>query len=97
VLTEPKNALVKQYQKLFAMDDIVLKFQPEAMDAIVGKAVKRKTGARGLRGVMETVLMPIMYAMPSRGDVAECVITREVVMDGADPVLVLRKSKKKTA
>ncbi len=97
VLTEPKNALVKQYQKLFAMDDIVLKFQPEALEAVVAKAVRRKTGARGLRGVMETSLMPLMYEMPSRGDVAECVITREVVQEGGAPLLVLRKTKKKTA
>ncbi|HAP00050.1 MAG TPA: ATP-dependent Clp protease ATP-binding subunit ClpX [Fibrobacteres bacterium] len=98
VLTEPRNALVKQYTKLFDMDGIALKFQPEALTAIVDLAIRRKTGARGLRAVMENVLMPFMYSMPSRGDVAECLITRETVERGQEPLLVLRKTpKKKTA
>jgi ATP-dependent Clp protease ATP-binding subunit ClpX len=98
VLTEPRNALVKQYAKLFEMDGIVLKFQPEALEAIVKLAIHRKTGARGLRAVMENVLQPFMFSMPSRNDVAECVITRETVERGQDPLLVLKKtSKKKTA
>ena len=98
VLTEPRNALVKQYSKLFEMDGIVLKFQPEALDAIVKLAIRRKTGARGLRAVMENVLLPFMYSMPSRGDVAECLITRETVEHGQEPLLVLKKTaKKKTA
>ena len=98
VLTEPKNALVKQYQKLFEMDGIALKFQPEALEAVVDLAVHRKTGARGLRAAMENSLLPFMFDLPSRGDVAECLITRETVERGQEPLLVLKKnSKKKTA
>jgi ATP-dependent Clp protease ATP-binding subunit ClpX len=95
VLTEPRNALVKQYEKLFEMDGIALKFQPEALEAIVNLAIKRKTGARGLRAAMEHVLQPYMYALPSRGDVAECLITRETVEHGQEPLLVLKKKPKK--
>ena len=98
ILTEPRNALVRQYAKLFEMDGIVLKFQPEALEALVDLAIRRKTGARGLRAVMENVLQPFMYSMPSRGDVTECVITRDTVERGAEPLLVLKKvAKKKTA
>src|SRR5690606_4669816 len=89
VLTEPRNALVKQYEKLFEMDGIALKFQPEALEAIVALAIRRKTGARGLRAAMEHVLQPHMYALPSRGDVAACVITRETVEPGREPLLAL--------
>ena len=95
VLTEPRNAIVKQYQKLFDMDGISLKFQPEALEAVVGLAMKRKTGARGLRAAMEHVLQPYMYHLPSRGDVAECLITRETVEHGQEPLLVLKKKPKK--
>ncbi len=97
ILTKPKNALVKQYLKLFELDDVRLKFQPEALEAIVRKAMERKTGARGLRSVMESVLMPIMFDVPSRTDIAECVITREVVEQGKEPILILKKNKKKFA
>jgi ATP-dependent Clp protease ATP-binding subunit ClpX len=97
ILTKPKNALVKQYTKLFEMDDIRLKFQPEALEAIVDRAILRKTGARGLRSVMESALLPIMFELPSRTDVAECVVTREVVEHKKEPMLILKKSKKKLA
>ncbi len=97
ILTKPKNALVKQYTKLFEMDDIRLKFQPEALEAIVDRAVTRKTGARGLRSVMENVLLPIMFELPSRNDVAECVVTREMVEHRKEPMLILKKNKKKLA
>ncbi len=97
ILTRPKNALVKQYIKLFELDDVRLKFQPEALEAIVHKAMERKTGARGLRSVMEAVLLPIMFDVPSRSDIAECVITREVVEQGKEPILILKKNKKKFA
>ncbi len=97
ILTEPRNALTKQYTKLFEMDSIALKFAPEALDVIVDKALERKTGARGLRAVMESVLLPLMYSLPGRGDVQECVITREVVLNQAEPILVLKKTKKKLA
>ncbi len=97
ILTKPKNALVKQYTRLFEMDDIRLKFQPEALEAMVDKAVQRKTGARGLRSVMENVLLPIMFELPSRNDVAECVVTREMVEQKKEPILILKKNKKKLA
>jgi ATP-dependent Clp protease ATP-binding subunit ClpX len=97
ILTKPKNALVKQYTRLFEMDDIRLKFQPEALEAIVDRAIKRKTGARGLRSVMESVLLPIMFELPSRSDVAECVVTREMVEQKKEPMLILKKNKKKLA
>lgn len=97
ILTEPRNALTRQYQKLFEMDGITLKFAPEALDAVVERALERKTGARGLRAVMEKALLPLMYSLPGRGDVQECVITREVVERGAEPMLVLKKNKKKLA
>jgi len=97
ILTKPRNALVKQYTKLFEMDDIRLKFQADALEAIVDRAVKRKTGARGLRSVMESALLPIMFDLPSRNDVAECVVTREVVEHGKEPMLILKKNKKKLA
>jgi ATP-dependent Clp protease ATP-binding subunit ClpX len=80
------------------MDGIALKFQPEALDAVVDLALRRKTGARGLRAAMENALMPYMFSLPSRGDVAECLITRETVDRGQEPLLVLKKNpKKKTA
>ncbi|MBW8890132.1 MAG: ATP-dependent Clp protease ATP-binding subunit ClpX [Fibrobacteres bacterium] len=97
ILTKPKNALVKQYTRLFEMDEIRLKFQPEALEAIVDRAIKRKTGARGLRSVMESVLLPIMFELPSRSDVAECVVTREMVEQKKEPMLILKKNKKKLA
>jgi ATP-dependent Clp protease ATP-binding subunit ClpX len=97
ILTKPKNALVKQYVKLFEMDDVRLKFQPEALEALVDRAMTRKTGARGLRSVMEAVLLPIMFEIPSRTDVAECVVTRESVEQRKEPILILRKNKKKMA
>jgi ATP-dependent Clp protease ATP-binding subunit ClpX len=95
VLTEPRNAIVKQYQKLFEMDGITLKFQPEALEAVVALAMKRKTGARGLRAAMEHVLQPHMYTLPSRGDVSECLITRDTVEHGTEPLLVLKKKPRK--
>ena len=97
ILTKPKNALVKQYVRLFEMDEIRLKFQPEALEAVVDKALRRKTGARGLRSVMENVLLPIMFELPSRNDVAECVVTREMVEQKKEPMLILKKNKKKLA
>jgi len=97
ILTKPKNALVKQYVRLFEMDEIRLKFQPEALESIVEKALRRKTGARGLRSVMENVLLPIMFELPSRNDVAECVVTREMVEQKKEPMLILKKNKKKLA
>ena len=88
VLTEPKNALVKQYQRLFELDGVTLEFEPEALEAIADQAMKRGTGARGLRAIMEEVLLNVMYDVPSRDDVAAVVITREVVEQNVLPTLV---------
>jgi ATP-dependent Clp protease ATP-binding subunit ClpX len=88
VLTEPKNALVKQYQRLFELDNVTLEFEPEALEAIADQAMKRGTGARGLRAIMEEVLLNVMYDVPSRDDVAAVVITREVVEQNVLPTLV---------
>ena len=92
ILTEPKNALVKQYQKLFELENVKLSFEPEALTLVARKALERKTGARGLRNVLEHTMLDIMYNLPSMPDVAECVITPEVVSSGAQPRLVLRET-----
>lgn len=81
ILTEPKNALVKQYQKLFQMDDVELEFEEEALRGIAKDAMERNTGARGLRSIIETLMLDIMYEIPSREDVEKCIITAEMVND----------------
>ena len=85
ILTTPKNALVKQYQKLFEMDGVGLSFSDDAVTAIAEKAVQRKTGARGLRSIMEGMMTEIMYEIPSDEDIAEVEITKEVVENQAEP------------
>lgn len=91
IITEPKNALIKQYRKLFAMDDVELEVREDAVEAIAEKALARKTGARGLRGIMEKIMTDIMYELPSRDDVDKCIITRETVEAEEEPELVLAK------
>ncbi len=88
ILTEPKNALVRQYQKFFSLDNIELVFAEEALDAIATKALERQTGARGLRTIIEESLLNVMFELPSRHDVRKCVITRETVEKGLDPTLL---------
>ncbi|MGH2674731.1 MAG: ATP-dependent Clp protease ATP-binding subunit ClpX, partial [Actinomycetota bacterium] len=88
ILTMPKNALVKQYEKFFEFDKVELVFQGEALESIADQAMLRGTGARGLRAIMEEVLLGVMYDLPSRKDVRKCVIDRDVVMDGVNPTLV---------
>ena len=90
VLTEPKNALVKQYQRLFDLDNVELEFDAEALDEVAQQALKRGTGARGLRAILEEVLLHVMYDIPSRDDIAKVVITGEVVRDHVNPTLVPR-------
>lgn len=97
ILTVPKNALVKQYQRMFALDDVDLEFSEGAVDAIAELAVARKTGARGLRAIMEDVLGPIMFDVPSSDEVGGVIITRECVVDGADATLVQRNLRAKSA
>jgi ATP-dependent Clp protease ATP-binding subunit ClpX len=95
ILQEPKNALVKQYEKMFDLEGIRLTFDPEAVAAIARKALERGTGARGLRAVLEDVMRDVMYDIPSRDDVREVVVTRESVMDPIPPLLVLHPETKK--
>jgi ATP-dependent Clp protease ATP-binding subunit ClpX len=90
ILTGPKNALVKQYQKFFEYDRVELQFSDDALEAIADQAILRGTGARGLRAILEEVLLNTMYELPSRGDVGECVITGEVVRKRVNPTLVPR-------
>lgn len=99
ILTEPKNALVKQYQRLFEMDDALLEFNREALEAIADKALARNTGARGLRAIIEEIMLDVMYDIPSATNVEKCIITKESVEESTAPDLVInenRKSLKKT-
>jgi len=93
ILTEPRNALVKQYQKLFAMDGVELEVRPSALSAIARKALKRKTGARGLRSIMENALIDTMFDLPTLDGVAKVVIDEHIVDEGAKPLLVYREQK----
>jgi len=91
ILTEPRNALVKQYQKLFEMDGVELEFDQDALGAIADQAILRGTGARGLRAIMEEVLNPVMYDIPSRDDVAKVVVTEQTVKENVNPTIVPRQ------
>lgn len=88
ILTEPKNALVKQYVKLLDMDNVILEFEDDALEAIADKAIERKTGARGLRTIMEEVMSEVMYSAPSDKSLKKCIITKECVTGNASPKLV---------
>ena len=88
ILTEPRNALVRQYQKLFELDHVTLRFTPNALKAIAARAIERKTGARGLRNVMEKIMLDIMFKLPSMPNVKECLINRAVIEKGKEPVLL---------
>ncbi|MGI6457903.1 MAG: ATP-dependent Clp protease ATP-binding subunit ClpX [bacterium] len=88
ILTEPKNAVCKQYQKLFDLEGVELEFSNDALDVIAESAMDRKTGARGLRAILEKAMMDIMYELPSMSGVTKCVITKEVITEGSDPLLV---------
>jgi ATP-dependent Clp protease ATP-binding subunit ClpX len=90
ILTEPRNALVKQYKRLFELDGVDLEFTPDALEAVADQANLRGTGARGLRAIMEEVLLSVMYEVPSRKDVERVVITREAVLENVNPTLVPR-------
>ncbi|EMY35259.1 ATP-dependent protease ATP-binding subunit ClpX [Arthrobacter crystallopoietes BAB-32] len=88
ILTEPKNALIKQYQKMFHLDGVELSFEQDALDAVADLALERGTGARGLRAIIEEALLPVMFDLPSRDDVAAVVITADVVTSKAEPTLI---------
>jgi len=99
ILTEPRNALVKQYQKLFELDGVNLEFQTESLTAIAREALNRKTGARGLRSILEDIMRNVMYEIPSHDSIGKCVITSETVVERQDPIMITtdRKKKKVTA
>ncbi|MCP4367159.1 MAG: ATP-dependent Clp protease ATP-binding subunit ClpX [Deltaproteobacteria bacterium] len=94
ILTEPKNALLKQFQKLFEMESVNLRLTDSALAAVATEAVKRKAGARGLRAILETCMLDIMYEIPSKENVKECVIGEDVVLNKEDPILLYEQSKK---
>jgi ATP-dependent Clp protease ATP-binding subunit ClpX len=94
ILTEPKNALVKQYDKLFDLEGVNLRFTDSALTAIADEAVKRKSGARGLRAIMEACMLDIMYEIPSAENVKECVVGEDVVLNKEDPILLYEQTKK---
>ncbi|MBR2240488.1 MAG: ATP-dependent Clp protease ATP-binding subunit ClpX [Clostridia bacterium] len=96
IVTKPKNALVKQYKKLFEIDGVELEFQDDALEAIVDKAIERKTGARGLRAILEDIMRDIMFEIPSNPNIEKCVITKETVINGAEPIIMVNKDRNKT-
>ncbi len=90
ILTKPKNALVKQYQKMLELDDVELDFEEDALKEIAKKAIERKTGARGLRSIIEGIMLDVMFDLPSREDITKCIITKETVVDNGVPKLILK-------
>ncbi|HZK84254.1 MAG TPA: ATP-dependent Clp protease ATP-binding subunit ClpX [Desulfosporosinus sp.] len=96
ILTEPKNALVRQYQKLMEIDGVTLEFKEGALSAIAKEAIRRNTGARGLRAIVEDILQNVMYDLPSRSDVTKCVVTQDVILKKEEPLLVVVDKLKKS-
>ena len=94
ILTEPKNALVKQFQKLFEIEGVKLRFTDNALSAIAEKAMQRKSGARGLRSIIEKCMLNIMYELPSQEGIRECVINEEVINNTEEPILLLEQEEK---
>ena len=92
IISEPKNAIIKQYQKMFAMDGISLEFDSSAIEQIAKEAYKQKTGARGIRAIIENIMLEIMFEIPEEKDLEKCIITKDVICNNAKPTLV-RKSK----
>lgn len=97
ILTEPKNAIVKQYQKMLELDDVELQFEDDALLAIANEAIARKTGARGLRSIIENIMLDIMYELPSLDEVSKCVITKESVLQKVHPLLLREDGSEFTA
>jgi ATP-dependent Clp protease ATP-binding subunit ClpX len=91
ILTEPRNALMKQYQKLLSLDNVRLKFTDGALSAIAKKAIQRKTGARGLRSILEEIMLDVMYEIPSQKDIRECLITEDTIVKRERPLLIYEK------
>jgi ATP-dependent Clp protease ATP-binding subunit ClpX len=97
ILTEPKNALIKQYRRLFEMEGCEIEFRDEALSAIAGKAMERKTGARGLRSILEHELLETMYDMPSTDNLAKVVVDEGVILGDSEPLLIYESEKKLAA
>ncbi len=95
IITEPKNALIKQYKKLFSIDGVELEIEEDAIDRVAEKALERKTGARGLRSILEHVMTDIMYEIPSREDIVKCIITKSTIDSNTEPSLILHDDKRK--
>jgi len=93
ILTDPKNAILKQYKKLFLMDGVELEFDPFAIDMIAKKAIERKTGARALRSIVENFMLDIMYEIPNKKNIQKCIITKDVVENGAEPLFLMSDKK----
>ena len=93
IVTKPKNALVKQYQKLFKMDNVELEFEDEALGLIVDKAIERKTGARGLRSIIEEIMRDIMFEIPSNPKIEKCIVTKETVLNGEPPKIIINNNR----
>ena len=92
ILTQPKNAIARQYQRLFEYENVKLRFTDDALEAIADLAIQRKIGARGLRMIIEDLMLDLMYNLPSMKKVRECVVTREVVLDREKPVTLIEKA-----
>jgi ATP-dependent Clp protease ATP-binding subunit ClpX len=86
ILTEPKNAIIKQYKKLFRMEGVELEFDSEAMDIVAEDAIKRGTGARALRSILEKIMLEIMYKLPTKENITNCIITKDVLLHHKEPV-----------
>ena len=97
ILTEPKNALVKQYKKLFELEDVRLRFTDGVLRAIAKEAIRRKSGARGLRSIMENIMLDIMYDLPSQPEIQECIINEDVLLKQGSPLLLYRGQNQESA
>jgi ATP-dependent Clp protease ATP-binding subunit ClpX len=95
ILTKPKNAIIKQYQRFFEMEGVKLEFTEDGLEAVADLALKRGTGARGLRAVLEEAMMDLMYEIPSRLEVVGCTITRDVINRKAEPILIFRGDRRR--
>ena len=96
IVTKPKNAIVKQYKKLLELDDVELEFEDQALEAIVDKAIERRTGARGLRSIIEEIMRDIMFDVPSNPKIEKCIVTKETVTDKKPPKLIINENKEIT-
>jgi ATP-dependent Clp protease ATP-binding subunit ClpX len=92
ILTEPKNALVKQFQRLLEFENVTLRFTDSGLQAIARRSLERKSGARGLRAIMEATMLDIMYEIPSMSGVKECVINEDVILENEEPILLFEQS-----